>query len=153
MTVNQYRSESNLSSNNNTPAPARNFESEVRPRTGLPTENLQDLVPPNDYSHNFFDGMDDLEFLYRLAPRGTLICCTIRIRPNVIASDEYELILKDCPGKNYPLLTTSAKAVATGVFYWLKARHNQKNGGDKSRNIEIGKLESNFGKKKVKLTN
>ena len=149
MTVNQYRSESNLSSNNNNNRPARNLESEVRPRTVPPTANLQDLIPPNDYSHSFFDGMDDLEFLYRLAPRGTLVCCTIRIRPNVIASDEYELSFKDCPGKSYPLVTTSAKAVATGVFYWLKARHSPKNGGDKSSNIEIGKLESNFGKKKV----
>lgn len=106
----------------------------------------EELLPPNNYNSKFFRDMDSLEFLFKQPDRGDFIQSRIRIQTNTISADEYEVVLDDCPNHSQPLLKTKSKTAA-GVFYYINTILDDQRG--KSPNQKLGKLESNFAKKKV----
>lgn len=124
-------------------------DSVVRPRSNARNtieneDDLEEPLPPNDYSLSYFREVNDFEFLLKPAPRGVLIQTCIRVQANMMSADEYELIFEDFADRRSPLLKSQSKTAA-GVFYSVNAL--TPNGGGSSK--KIGKVESNFSKKKV----
>lgn len=127
-------------------------DSVVRPRSNVRSTNenddddddLEEPLPPNDFSLTYFREVNDLEFLFKPAPRGLLIQTCIRVQANMMSADEYEVIFEDFADRRSPLLKSQSKTAA-GVSYSVNAL--TPNGGGSSK--KIGKVESTFSKKKV----
>jgi hypothetical protein len=107
-------------------------------------------LPPNDFNHPYFKELEGLDFLYRPAPRGVLIRCRIRVHAKTLALNDYELRIEGYKSLDQPLLSTTPKNATTGVYLWLHTHVYIKH-SKSFKAIKIGKLESNFARKKVKV--
>lgn len=106
----------------------------------------------NDFKLDYFEDVDDLDFLNRQAPDDfTMIRCQIIVHANKLTTNDYELWLENYPRDSPLLWSQSKRAAVTGVS--ISINTNQLiDDSSKYKAKKIGKLKSDLNRFTYELT-
>lgn len=109
----------------------------------------------NDFKLDYFEDVDDLDFVNRQAPEDfTMIRCQIIVHANKLTTNDYELWLENYPRDSPLLWSQSKRAAVTGVSISINTNliTDTQSTTNKYKAKKIGKLKSDLNRFTYELT-